>query len=970
MSHQTGSHVFISYAHEDEGLRSELAKHLRPLERQGFVRIWHNRRILPGEMKASQIDANLEAADIILLLVSPDFIASEYCSEFETKRAMKRHGAGKARVIPIILRPCMWQNEPFGKLQALPKNGTPVVTWTNPDAAWSDVVHGVNTVLKEQIEPSRSVGNDHVLKEWFKQVGEDHRRLADHFERPVELEDLEKAWVRLELALPERIAGITSARSGQSMGRETLDHFLNLDPENHPWVTRRWLVEGDPGSGKTTLLRHLAGRLARRRDPLNVPVFVSLPRLVEPPRSVLDYLADEFGNLCGERLPDKISQAGLAGQLVVLLDGYDEVPPERRGRAQRVLGKLESDWQKSSVVLTSRPIGLGKPPPGYHKLVLQPLDDEHRLRFLGKWFRHREIPQAGAEAAQASDHFDSTRGLRELSHNPLHLTLLTILWEKRVRAPRRRSELYDAIIELLLKGRHKDPPVAIPGTADVRQALRHLAYTLTRDDLLAEEPEQLERRLLDDEFDVARARLEKRWGKNLRTFLEDVRERTYILGPHDGPRAAWRFWHRTFREALTAERLEEIHCERGEETVFAQVEKIEGDLGRWAEPFSLLAGRLKDADRLVTRLVEVNHPLGLRALATAQGLKAETLQAILGLTGRWEERQKVFESIPEQFDEPEPCLALVDQLRLGTRNGNDLFFLFNIVQEVVDRWPVAIRRARYLRNRFFDHIPPPEDTELFHTVEVPRNVRAQLWCEIPAGEGLVGSPDSELGRVGWESPRFRVTMARSFRLGAVPVTNKQYAAFDPDRADGQKPDHPVRDVTWHEAVSFCRWLAARVPGCAGARLPSEEEWEYACRAGSVTAYWSGDNEEDLADVGWYYHNSGSGTHRVGEKPANPWGLYDVHGNVWEWTASIWTDDYSDRASGILEPTDESTNATVPASGVYVVRGGGYCDIAARTRSAFRNRGWFITIVQGFRVLLPADPDAPSSQNHDSKSKKV
>ena len=123
-----------------------------------------------------------------------------------------------------------------------------------------------------------------------------------------------------------------------------------------------------------------------------------------------------------------------------------------------------------------------------------------------------------------------------------------MLWEQGVEAPTRRSELYDAIFELLLEGHHKDPSVAIPSTADVRQALGYLAYTLTHEDLLAEEPERLVQRLWNDELNVVRSRLVKvkLWGENLRGFLDAVHERTYVLGPHDGQRAAWRFWHRTF----------------------------------------------------------------------------------------------------------------------------------------------------------------------------------------------------------------------------------------------------------------------------------------------------------------------------------------------------------------------------------------------------------------------------------------
>src|ERR1035441_9343706 len=113
--------VFISYAHEDEELRQEFVKHLSQLKRDGLIQDWHDREITAGSEWAGQIDEHLNAADIVVLLVSPDFVASEYCYDIEMKRALERHAAGEARVVPVILRPSDWQTAPFAKLNALPK---------------------------------------------------------------------------------------------------------------------------------------------------------------------------------------------------------------------------------------------------------------------------------------------------------------------------------------------------------------------------------------------------------------------------------------------------------------------------------------------------------------------------------------------------------------------------------------------------------------------------------------------------------------------------------------------------------------------------------------------------------------------------------------------------------------------------------------------------------------------------------
>ncbi len=141
--------VFFSYAHEDEKLRDELAKHLKLLERQGAITAWYDREITAGTEWKDQIDEHLESAKVILLLVSADFLASDYCYDVELKRAMERHEAKSARVIPVILREVDWQGASFGKLQALPNNAEPVTNWSNSDQAFADIARGIRRAVEE-----------------------------------------------------------------------------------------------------------------------------------------------------------------------------------------------------------------------------------------------------------------------------------------------------------------------------------------------------------------------------------------------------------------------------------------------------------------------------------------------------------------------------------------------------------------------------------------------------------------------------------------------------------------------------------------------------------------------------------------------------------------------------------------------------------------------------------------------------
>ncbi len=204
---------------------------------------------------------------------------------------------------------------------------------------------------------------------------------------------------------------------------------------------------------------------------------------------------------------------------------------------------------------------------------------------------------------------------------------------------------------------------------------------------------------------------------------------------------------------------------------------------------------------------------------------------------------------------------------------------------------------------------------------------------IPAGEFMMGSPQR------------RVTLTRPYYMGIHPVTQAQY-----ERVAGDNPSHfkgedhlPVERISWDEAATFCRRLSEQ----AGKRfrLPTEAEWECACRGGTTTAYCFGDDEARMDEYAWFGGNSGSRTHPVGRKKPNAWGLYDMHGNVWEWCADWYQDGYS----GLPD-----TDPTGPETGKYrVLRGGSWHDHARFCRSAYRS--WLAPVHRfnsnGFRIVL-------------------
>ncbi len=147
--------IFYSYSHKDEYHREDLETHLAMLRREGIIHEWHDRKIVAGGDIDNEVDINLEQADIVLLLVSPDFLASDYCWKKEMTFALERHESGSTTVIPVIVRPVDWKPSPFSKLKALPRDGKPVTTWDNKDLAWLNVATGLRDAIKNVAEKKR-----------------------------------------------------------------------------------------------------------------------------------------------------------------------------------------------------------------------------------------------------------------------------------------------------------------------------------------------------------------------------------------------------------------------------------------------------------------------------------------------------------------------------------------------------------------------------------------------------------------------------------------------------------------------------------------------------------------------------------------------------------------------------------------------------------------------------------------------
>jgi formylglycine-generating enzyme required for sulfatase activity len=195
---------------------------------------------------------------------------------------------------------------------------------------------------------------------------------------------------------------------------------------------------------------------------------------------------------------------------------------------------------------------------------------------------------------------------------------------------------------------------------------------------------------------------------------------------------------------------------------------------------------------------------------------------------------------------------------------------------------------------------------------------------IPSGEFLMGSPSEEQDRFDDESPIHKVTIKNSFYMCKYPVTQKEWKNImgnNPSYFKGE--DMPVDSVSWEDAQEFIKKLN-EIEGNNKYRLPSESEWEFACRAGTQTRYPFGDDGSKLYEYAWYDKNSGKKTHPVGQKKPNPWGLYDMHGNVWEWCQDTEHENYNGAPSdgSAWEGEIAALESFVVVAGITSIRAAG------------------------------------------------
>ncbi len=1049
--------VFFSYAHEDEALCDELQTHLAGLERQGLIRTWHDRRIGAGQEWAGEIDAHLDAADLVLLLVSPDFVASDYCWDVETHRALERHAAGQALVIPVVLRPVDFADAPFGQLRVLPRDARPVTSWEDRDQAFRDVARGLRAAIEEELERRQQVarpGGDTAQPELRlrrhppPELPERPYPLLLPYTHPALLGGRERDLSGLRRQLRQRmpILGL-SAPSGTGKSSLLLGGLVPaLQAEGRPVALERHPHE--PGIARRLLGDLLTGggaALGDHEHELFVDRLLAVESLAgRPPVLILDQLEDVLRRadagparaVLGVLLAATVRRRpGRAAPSCRWLLAYRQ---EYHGEVTAWLGDVLADARASRLAgieslphnlatpdrFHVRPLApLGVPLPGSDPLaeasagflaaIEAPLaltgDDgapRYPWRFtmgsaerLARAFAEARIARPEAPLtpdlqvvlahllARAGDDGRSVGGSSHLSagggtwqapvavevpedprplidealEDHLRRALEAAFPAGRGGAERTgRARALLALRELATAAGRRDEGLSAEQLARAigkggEEILERLATPLTRLVVAWDAPDGLRYVLSHDrmaEVVVRTVETEGQHGKllvdaELLRLRRLVALETALYRSGDGP----------------PERLPRRQFERIEENA----EALLWDAERRAWFDACRRRRRADRRRAMTRSLAGAMALALIVFGVwrwtaARGLRRTLLEQVtegapeaafaaldrlrredvddaqlLALLRQRDVPSEVLERGLGGLAEPErgvAVLAAVElMLPLVEATPEDLVLIANLVWALdyaPARDPAFAARAREARERVLAPLrrqrPPPPLPE-------PGDPD---WIDVPAGSFLMGTGDNEDG---WtiERPQHEVTVS-AFRLQRHEVTHGEYRRLEPDREG--RDDLPAGFVNWYQAVTYAAWLSGR--------LPTEAEWEYAARAGCAHRYCDAEGRETTAGaVAWTRRNSRDA--ETGELAPrgtmllapNPWGLYDMPGNVWEWTTD-WYERYS------AKPRRNPWGPAAPATNSRwrVLRGGSY-------------RHGAIGVGVTRRIGCPPDPDDES-----------
>jgi formylglycine-generating enzyme required for sulfatase activity len=986
MAQKKSVEIFFSYSHQDENLCQELIKHLNILIRQRVIAAWHDRRISPSSLWSDEIDKHLNSCQIILLLVSPDFVSSDYCYDIEMKRALERHNLGEAYVIPIILRPVDWSISPFSHIQSLPKDGKPVTMWGNRDEAFLDIVTGIRSVI--DIISSAGISNSN-FEEIQNNTGIPY--ITNVIEKYLAIEQY---YTDLPVSIhpqmpPEFHPTLVETLSFQvlierSFGQEYLaierfhEDSITAVIDKYPHI----VLLGDPGCGKTITIWKLALNYAQKALDEIVspwPIIVELGKYdaVTPFYDWLFSVVKQIPNY-DERLQN--------GSLVFLLDGLNEMPKLNYSQSIEQLRSFIKRYQECRFIVTCRRLDYDESI-GLQQVEVESLSKNNIQKFIANYLKSEQ------EAEQLFALLKTDDKLLELASNAINLKLIISLYVLvGERFPRNRSQLIDGFVGALYT-REKNRSLSETETiseSDVRNVLEKIAFLI--------HSEIGKGTYINTEWALQRLKISSK-----AIYALNISQN---MGLIETTESKMRFQHQLIQEYFAALEMGKRLSDAESRERFWVPKPLEDSNSTqntlepigpppttgWEEVTIMLSGTNLDATVLVERIAEYNPILAARCMSEGLAIvQNDVLKRVVNILC------EIIENSNNKLNIRIQSGNLIGEFidprykKLELPGGNALlppmvqipsgdFFIGSDEDEVSDSYLDEIPRHIVNIEKFSIGEFPTTNAEFSCFITHGGYDKQEYWTD----EGWawrLGKFSEDVKQWlldGYRNVRYqvlqeedRLEQSRAEDSDEMDVWWKILMEWSDDRADaelnklfGERNCHQHNEpcywndpnfngntqpviTTWFEAQAYCNWLS-EITG-KFYRLPTEVEWE-AATGGSDQKYPWG-NEFDTANLNILSTRILTTT-PVGIFPRgkSKYGVYDLLGNVWEWSSS----------AKLTYPydVDDGRETPVLADSRRVVRGGSWAVSASSARNSCRGNFPPDNLVRnyiGFRVVCVKKP---------------
>lgn len=896
------SDIFISYSHKDV-IAARLLEY--SLEKKGYTVFIDESDISPGENYKHVIQQNIEKSKYFLLLWSEFAEESEYVKyEYNFAQEISK------KITPVFL-----DNTPLppqlNKIQGVKLKEIPIENLQN------QIVTILN-ITPQHNQPDIS-GSDLFFRLWRKTY-------KQKFKNVFSLNEELAADIYIEVCLhfhDQSLQLLPYQKRRQLHGKSIL---LEKQSTIFP---QAFFIIGNAGTGKTTYLRRLAYRHAKSNRS-HFPIIISL-RDIEVKTGTMDSIYSHIERLFLNRPAGEEAWHDFNSnywrregeKLLLLADGLDEALEYNREIIYNELKHFVEILPQAKIIVTSRPLKMLEVKPPFYFLEVEPVSPEKIQQFAVSYFH--DFP------GKAKDFYAKLQNetiYAELAQNPLLLALLCWLFKRDEKLPNKRYELYEKCTRVMLQEwpRFRGEIGGILKEYSIRdRLLQALAFYIWEHNAF-----ELSENKIADFWQSCKPKLEL--SKELQRspankVLEELCLSTGIL-QHSGDN--YIFTNRIFPEFYVARQLTEMTSparlwqklvQRKPELEFDQL----ADLPQWEEPLKLYGSALQipsERNQFLKTLWQHNPTLAIRTYPEVGEVAETDLINQLLRTASVKERVELIRGLPEKVTDTDHIIQTLANWLPHEWDGQIWYYGLIILESIPEASDV-------LEQIFFSKGPALSLRQPGFVSLIPESKPF-----------LMQTPENSAGRLHKQEVQLK-----PFEIALCQVTNKEYRVFcealngcypdwmNPDGSikteisyflcsNQQTPllddDYPIIGINWYDAWVYAKWC--------GCRLPTEAEWEYACRADSRSPWHFGDDELQLTRYAVYILNSDGSTQQVARRKPNHFGLYDLHGNVWEWCAD-WYDNYHE---GLIK------NPKGPDVGVYrVLRGGAWSEEAIHCHSGFR-----------------------------------